>query len=161
MCKEVLTCELYFWCRNNVEKKSVLENLDLVLLCLDEIVDGGYAFIFLICFVQLLFLFCPASIVRSSHRFFYHRSYVKCFITGSMLWKDIENCILRYSAHLILLTFVLQCLLMHRIILESDANVIAGRVAMRGAEADVPLSEQVMFFTDFVQCQTMLYLPLL
>jgi len=30
-------------CRNDVEKKSVLENLDLVLLCLDEIVDGGYA----------------------------------------------------------------------------------------------------------------------
>lgn len=39
---------------------------------------------------------------------------------------------------------------MHRIILESDANVIAGRVAMRGADADVPLSEQVMMFTDFV-----------
>jgi len=57
--------------RNNVEKKSVLENLDLVLLCLDEIVDGG-------------------------------------------------------------------------IILESDANVIAGRVAMRGADADVPLSEQTI-----------------
>lgn len=29
-------------CRDNVEKTSVLENLDLVLLCLDEIVDGGY-----------------------------------------------------------------------------------------------------------------------
>jgi hypothetical protein len=69
----------------------VLENLDLVLLCLDEIVDGGYAFIFLICFVQSLFLFCPAFIVRSSHRFFYHRSYVICFITGSTLWKDIAN----------------------------------------------------------------------
>eukprot|EP00252_Welwitschia_mirabilis_P002455 TRINITY_DN1240_c0_g1_i1.p1 TRINITY_DN1240_c0_g1~~TRINITY_DN1240_c0_g1_i1.p1 ORF type:complete len:178 (+),score=35.79 TRINITY_DN1240_c0_g1_i1:129-662(+) len=27
--------------RNNVEKRVVLENLDLVLLCLDEIVDGG------------------------------------------------------------------------------------------------------------------------
>ncbi|KAG0580575.1 hypothetical protein M758_4G186400 [Ceratodon purpureus] len=57
--------------RNNVEKKSVLENLDLVLLCLDEIVDGG-------------------------------------------------------------------------IILETDAEVIAGRVAMRGADADVPLSEQTI-----------------
>lgn len=31
----------------------------------------------------------------------------------------------------------------YSIILESDANVIAGRVAMRGADADVPLSEQV------------------
>ncbi|KAI4381856.1 hypothetical protein MLD38_007886 [Melastoma candidum] len=27
--------------RNNVEKNEVLENLDLVLLCIDEIVDGG------------------------------------------------------------------------------------------------------------------------
>ncbi|XP_031493638.1 coatomer subunit zeta-2-like isoform X2 [Nymphaea colorata] len=27
--------------RNNVEKRSALENLDLILLCLDEIVDGG------------------------------------------------------------------------------------------------------------------------
>ncbi|CAM6097510.1 unnamed protein product [Calypogeia fissa] len=57
--------------RGNVEKKTVLENLDLVLLTLDEIVDGG-------------------------------------------------------------------------IILECDANVIAGRVAMRGADADVPLSEQTI-----------------
>lgn len=29
-------------------------------------------------------------------------------------------------------------------ILEFDGNVIAGRVAMRGADADVPLSEQVL-----------------
>lgn len=57
--------------RHNVEKRTVLENLDLVLLCLDEIVDGG-------------------------------------------------------------------------MILEFDANVIAGRVAMRGADADVPLSEQTL-----------------
>ncbi|KAK8940261.1 Coatomer subunit zeta-2 [Platanthera guangdongensis] len=27
--------------RNNVEKRAALENLDLILLCLDEIVDGG------------------------------------------------------------------------------------------------------------------------
>jgi hypothetical protein len=32
--------------RNNVDKREALENLDLILLCLDEIVDGGYAFIF-------------------------------------------------------------------------------------------------------------------
>lgn len=37
-----------------MEKKEALENLDLILLCLDEIVDGGYA----ICiFVYLLFPF--------------------------------------------------------------------------------------------------------
>lgn len=28
--------------RNTVEKRSVLENLDLVLLCLDETIDDGY-----------------------------------------------------------------------------------------------------------------------
>eukprot|EP00850_Spirogloea_muscicola_P010037 SM000058S18467 [mRNA] locus=s58:32415:33736:- [translate_table: standard] len=57
--------------RGAMEKKTVLENLDLVLLCLDEIVDGG-------------------------------------------------------------------------IILENDPNVIAGRVAMRGADTDLPLSEQTI-----------------
>lgn len=30
------------YCRGNVEKKTVLENLDLVLLAMDETVDGGY-----------------------------------------------------------------------------------------------------------------------
>ena len=29
------------WCRSAVEKKTVLENLDLVLLVMDETVDGG------------------------------------------------------------------------------------------------------------------------
>ncbi|KAE9467935.1 hypothetical protein C3L33_00155, partial [Rhododendron williamsianum] len=33
--------------RSNVEKAEALENLDLILLGLDEIVDGGYAFCFL------------------------------------------------------------------------------------------------------------------
>lgn len=28
-------------CRGAVEKKTVLENLDLVLLSIDEIIDGG------------------------------------------------------------------------------------------------------------------------
>jgi hypothetical protein len=27
--------------RNMVDKRTALENLDLILLCLDEIVDGG------------------------------------------------------------------------------------------------------------------------
>uniref|UniRef100_A0A061RHV0 Coatomer subunit zeta n=1 Tax=Tetraselmis sp. GSL018 TaxID=582737 RepID=A0A061RHV0_9CHLO len=55
--------------RDAVEKKTVLENLDLVLLAMDEIVDSG-------------------------------------------------------------------------IILETDPSVVAARVAMRGADSDVPLSEQ-------------------
>lgn len=46
--------------RNNVDKREALENLDLILLCLDEIVDGGYAYVishisFLI--LQLFYLF--------------------------------------------------------------------------------------------------------
>lgn len=31
--------------RNSLEKRAVLENLDLVLLCLDETVDDGYVFL--------------------------------------------------------------------------------------------------------------------
>ncbi|KAJ6842877.1 coatomer subunit zeta-2-like isoform X1 [Iris pallida] len=27
--------------RNNVDKRTALKNLDMILLCLDEIVDGG------------------------------------------------------------------------------------------------------------------------
>ena len=33
---------LFLYSRSNVEKKEALENLDLILLCLDEIIDGGY-----------------------------------------------------------------------------------------------------------------------
>ena len=33
-----LVCSFY---RNNFDKMEALENLDLILLCLDEIVDGG------------------------------------------------------------------------------------------------------------------------
>ncbi|KAF5466411.1 hypothetical protein F2P56_016337 [Juglans regia] len=57
--------------RNNVDKREALENLDLILLCLDEIVDGG-------------------------------------------------------------------------IILETDASVIAGKVATHTMDADAPLSEQTI-----------------
>ncbi|KAD3068949.1 hypothetical protein E3N88_36829 [Mikania micrantha] len=57
--------------RGNVDKKEALENLDLILLCLDEIVDGG-------------------------------------------------------------------------IILETDANVIAGKVASHSVDSGAPLSEQCL-----------------
>jgi hypothetical protein len=36
-----VTNKRFVYCRSQVEKKTVLENLDLVLLTLDEIVDGG------------------------------------------------------------------------------------------------------------------------
>ena len=35
--------EVCIWCRGAVEKKTVLENLDLILLAMDEIVDRGWA----------------------------------------------------------------------------------------------------------------------
>lgn len=38
----IFSCAIY---RNNVDKREALENLDLILLCLDEIVDGGYAYV--------------------------------------------------------------------------------------------------------------------
>ncbi|KAA8541659.1 hypothetical protein F0562_022811 [Nyssa sinensis] len=57
--------------RNNVEKMEALENLDLILLCLDEIIDGG-------------------------------------------------------------------------MILETDANIIAGKVATHSVDAGAPLSEQTI-----------------
>jgi len=34
---------LFFFTRSNVEKMEALENLDLIFLCLDEMVDQGYA----------------------------------------------------------------------------------------------------------------------
>mgnify|MGYP006905968576 FL=1 len=43
--------------------------------------------------------------------------------------------------------------MLYRIILETEASVIAGKVAMRGADADVPLSEQVYF--PLLLCVTM------
>lgn len=33
-------------CRGSVDKREALENLDLILLCIDEIVDGGYIVLF-------------------------------------------------------------------------------------------------------------------
>lgn len=41
----IMLCVFIAFYRSNVDKREALENLDLILLCLDEIVDGGYAFI--------------------------------------------------------------------------------------------------------------------
>lgn len=43
-------------CRGNIEKKEALENLDLILLCIDEIIDGGYAFVFPVYFTSTFFM---------------------------------------------------------------------------------------------------------
>lgn len=39
-----LTDALTMLLRNSLEKRGILENLDLVLLCLDETIDDGYVF---------------------------------------------------------------------------------------------------------------------
>ncbi|KAA3478495.1 coatomer subunit zeta-1-like [Gossypium australe] len=66
--------------RGTEDKKEALENLDLILLCLDEIVDGGYELSFIVL----------------------------------------------------------------SIILETDANVIAGKVDSHSMDAGAPLSEQTI-----------------
>lgn len=63
--KEKVFLDSYFcflYSRGNVEKKEALENLDLILLCLDEIIDGGY-----LSYASFLitFIFC-ISIVLSA-----------------------------------------------------------------------------------------------
>lgn len=40
--------------RNNVEKMEALENLDLIFLCLDEMVDQGYASVLFYNFTTML-----------------------------------------------------------------------------------------------------------
>lgn len=46
-------------CRQQVEKKTVLENLDQVMLAMDEIVDGGCVF------VSMLKVCLPAQALNS------------------------------------------------------------------------------------------------
>ncbi|KAJ4839251.1 Coatomer subunit zeta-2 [Turnera subulata] len=77
--------------RNTVDKREALENLDLILLCLDEIVDRGYAF--------------------------------------TLVFPDIS---------------LFCCVLFGGMILETDANVIAGKVAVNSMDPSAPLSEQTI-----------------
>lgn len=48
--------------RNNVEKMEALENLDLIFLCLDEMVDQGYASLILYPYLLSIFRACPVYI---------------------------------------------------------------------------------------------------
>ena len=45
------TDALHMLLRNQVEKRGVLENLDLVLLCLDETIDDGCVFLLIISYM--------------------------------------------------------------------------------------------------------------
>ena len=46
------TDALHMLLRNQVEKRGVLENLDLVLLCLDETIDDGCVFLLIMSYMQ-------------------------------------------------------------------------------------------------------------
>lgn len=109
-------------CRNNVDKREALENLDLIFLCLDEIVDQGYLFPT----TQQLKTFgfnisigypIPVFYVAKAHYLFTHFTLVHC-----------------------------------RIILETDPSVIAGKVAIHSMDGAAPLAEQVMHLSIFMHC---------
>lgn len=59
-----------------MDKKEALENLDLILLCLDEIVDGGYdeGSFFFLKFSLYAFISCIVTVYTTSCI-----SYVICF----------------------------------------------------------------------------------
>lgn len=52
----IMLCVFIAFYRSNVDKREALENLDLILLCLDEIVDGGYAYISVTIFLSQISL---------------------------------------------------------------------------------------------------------
>ena len=94
----------------------MLENLDLVLLAMDETVDGG-------CAVNTLPV-CASTVLQ-------------CPGSGMpQAWLSQD----RLPGLGIRMTTPNPC---GRLILETDPSTIASRVAMRGADTDVPLSEQV------------------
>ena len=99
--------------RGAVEKKTVLENLDLVLLAMDETVDGGCAS------ADLTLSFSPTADTPS----FLKQPGGKrpCILQTQLPGQSCD-----------------------RVILETDAATIAGRVSMRGADNDIPLAEQVL-----------------
>ena len=88
--------------RNVIDKRTLLENFDYLLLCIDEIVDNGYTARLLLC---------------------YHFVVLLCFRATPVLRRP--------------------CLTTCRAILETDPSIVASRVSLRGADTDMPLSEQV------------------
>ncbi len=107
--------------RGAVEKKTVLENLDLVLLAMDETVDGGCA------------PSCQHGICSHARRCAPKPRACK------MHQSPLED---PHTPANAVIERVRSCRL-GRLILETDPSTIASRVAMRGADADVPLAEQV------------------
>ncbi|MBA0683899.1 hypothetical protein Goari_025524 [Gossypium aridum] len=98
--------------RGTVDKKEALENLDLILLCLDEIVDGGGL---------------VEKIGRTRKRTI-RGSHPKQLPHDNACLSSLFDCSLSFGS----------------IILETDANVIAGKVASHSMDAGAPLSEQTI-----------------
>ncbi|KAF8388795.1 hypothetical protein HHK36_025475 [Tetracentron sinense] len=95
--------------RSNVDKREALENLDLVLLCLDEIVDGGIP---LVAYSTIAVgLLMPTTFLAAA------------------TWQQAIGGHEYYCCGMIL---------------ETDASVIAGKVATHSMDAAAPLSEQTI-----------------
>ncbi|VAI16939.1 unnamed protein product [Triticum turgidum subsp. durum] len=100
--------------RGDVEKRTALENLDLILLCIDEIIDGG-------CWASYS---CAMSTFCSMFMLYCCLLFILCPFSG--------------SSHGVSLIYG------KSIILETDANTIAGKVATNAADGSVPFSEQTI-----------------
>ncbi|KAB1221378.1 Coatomer subunit zeta-2 [Morella rubra] len=117
--------------RGNVERKEALENLDLILLCLDEIVDGGWGGI-----MSNIASFSGAEVEPfdpgECHLMLFgvlNYSWLYAPEGKLILFEDYQPC--KVEKHL-------------DIVLETDANVIAGKVASNSMDAGAPLSEQTI-----------------
>ena len=97
-----------------MDKRSALENLDLVFMTLDELVDGGCAQHIASC----------AACTRWAHTH-----------SRRAAPPRADRCVARHPRPF-------PAALRGSIILETDASVIAGRVSMRGGDGELPLSEQ-------------------
>ncbi|KAG6780403.1 hypothetical protein POTOM_013260 [Populus tomentosa] len=116
--------------RSNVDKREALENLDLIFLCLDEIVERGYA----------TNTFCEPL--------FYVYFDLGTGTLDASIGSYSPVFMLSFNVSVLLLgngpvTFS-QPLRDSSMILETDANVIAGKVAVNSMDPTAPLSEQTI-----------------
>lgn len=123
-------------CRGSVDKREALENLDLILLCIDEIVDGGYCSLSVLNPLNL-FIGLHFSCLNSLKSLGCTSLIISKILSRNLLITTIS------SGHFFPLdiTPIFCC----RIVLETDANVITGKVASHSMDAGASLSEQVSF----------------
>ena len=98
-----------------MDKRSALENLDLIFMTLDELVDGGCV---------------PRSGLRQTCAFVLLRTRCADMAADAFPLRRLRS------------RALLATLRSRSIILETDPSVVASRVSMRGGDGDVPLSEQ-------------------